>query len=280
MTTPSGKATTSTIVSSRFPRFLELPDELKMAILCQHLIVRRPITARTHIMAYGPSLVRLACVSKHIHNLAKEVYYGGNTFLFSCSHINGSTPLIFHFPKAPVGHHIRTVVLHIVVNANFDTVQEMLFESHLQNYAITGQEDRTDDPLRSEFLVLVRPHPAPSYDAQSGRPRKSKPRTSRADWQLHCPKLRDIKIVVKLDGCLQDSGREILQDLPRSADIPLRAERKTVEVHALGCIAGSNQKHGYLLCDGQCAQIFQRVLEDMLHDSTDSRDICGASPAK
>jgi hypothetical protein len=264
------------MVTIRFPRFLELPDELKMAILCQHLIVRKPITARTHIMVYGPLLVRLACVSKNMHNLAKEVYYGGNTFHFSCSRTNGSTPLIFRFPKAPVGHHIRTVVLQIVVNAEFDTVHKMLYKSHLQNYAGTGQEDRIDDPLQSEFLVLVRPHPTPSYDVRSGRPRKSKPRTSRADWQLHCPKLKNVKIVVELDGCLQDSARAGLQELPRSADIPLRAARKNVEVHAVGCIAGFTQKHGHSLCDGQCAQIFQCVLEGMLQDSTDSKDIRGA----
>lgn len=279
MTKLPGNPIASSMIATKFPGFLELPAELQILILRQYLIVRRPITARTHVMAYGPLLSNLARVSKYVHELATEIYYKENTFLFNRSYITGASggPPIFRFPKAPVGHHIRTAVLKLTFYPNFKSVEDMLEKKDWQDFSgmwgadiLGGRGVPVGDYFPSDFLVLIRPDPvrALTYVDPRGFPLQGKTHTHHSDWQLHCPNLKEIKINIALEGCMLTKARTALQELPKSAVIPMKAEKTVLDVSA-----------PYCFCGGDCVKTVHDVLEGMLQDSKDhssSEGSCGA----
>jgi hypothetical protein len=115
-----------TYTDDTFTRWYELPDELKVMVLRQHLILKHAITAENAESHTKRVLLPLAHTSKAMNSLACEVFYQENTFIAKQVVLYRDEYRIFRYPSPVFGHLVRKLELHLPIYTCFHTLQSML----------------------------------------------------------------------------------------------------------------------------------------------------------
>ncbi|KAH7070559.1 hypothetical protein BKA63DRAFT_79988 [Paraphoma chrysanthemicola] len=287
----------------RFHLWKALPAELQIMVMEQYFVVRRPVTAQTHSLVYGPKLVKVAQANRSMYELAMEAYYCNNIFQIAHSKTYGGSVPRFRFPRTLIGQHIRNVELVIKMGNAFSSLTH---ENGLFNKWNPSYDHSQRDPGSSEVLALARPKRASDfgpllhvanndrtkfidihdykYRMQCGiqdsefedlRVKDNQVYvhvwhawghglSSHQGWQKGLTKLRNLTVRFEVSGCLRQRGREKFQTLPQRTKTFLRAENVQVVVDIHGCRADSPPLGRR--CDGECGAIVHRTIEGMLHD--------------
>lgn len=286
---------TITTAAKQFHLWGGLPDELQLCILRQYLTKRAPISTRMHMQIYAPLLAKIARVSKKMREMAYEVYYGENTFIFAKAMIDATCAKVFRFPTSQMGHLLRRVELRVYIPTSLH-----LFDQRLKVFCRKEDDSLMPMGLAPEIHTLVRSRRAQFshvlrswldggetieealyWDDTLNNPLLlgggqepaftevqvwSNKRDRHTTWQKHLTCLNELKIFITVDGCLKECARKAFQELPEYTETFLRARNVRVDVTVPGCADRSTPSNEFVqpLCDGQCAKLLQDIFEGMI----------------
>ncbi|KAH7082256.1 hypothetical protein FB567DRAFT_530898, partial [Paraphoma chrysanthemicola] len=286
----------------QFHLWEDLPAELQTIVLEQFFIVRRPITAQTHSLVYGPKLVKVARANRAMYDLAMQAYYRNNVFQIAHSKTYAGSVPRFRFPRTLIGPHLRNVELVIKMGSNFSSLTH---ENGLFTQWSPLYDQNQLDPGSCEVLALLRLNRA--YECGSRLHVANNDRTKFIDihdytsrkksglqdpeledmriknkhvyahvwdlwdyrltshqrWQKGLMKLQNLTVRLEVSGCLRHHERKVFRTLTQHTKTFLRAKNVQVIVDVRGCRADSPLLGG--TCDGECGAIVQRTIEGLLH---------------
>ncbi|KAF2029294.1 hypothetical protein EK21DRAFT_113027 [Setomelanomma holmii] len=223
----------------------------------------------THMLFHAPQLLKLELVDKEMYELASEIYYKHNTFVFSYSQTLASSTFKVRYPTAQVGQLIRNVELVIHLRGDFPSLDGPF---GLLNYPDMLALLR---PKRARYIRATSNHPLYLQSNAEIATRNSEvadtwqrvyvwssSRNCLQAWQHLLPILHHLTVHVTIDRCLSMMRRELLRELSNSAKCFLRSKNVRVIVHMEKCQERSHPMRA--MCDGQCGAILKQAIEYLL----------------
>ena len=231
---------------STFHPFSQLPEELKLHILRERLVLPRPISAISHASNSIRLLHPLALANKALNNLTITVYYGENTFFIQhCSTKwrpsmqRIGTEKMFCYPNTAIGIWVCKIEVRIIIQS------KVLYDT------------RSDDIhyINSQWPYLLVDHT------------KTNQLAACVTWQQSFPKLREMKVVVDfgfdfhVQSCLVKIYDTFMSRLKQHS-IEIRARQVEAEVNGVSCEKKCNRWRK--LCNKRCAENVKKAIEDMI----------------
>jgi hypothetical protein len=217
-------------------------------------------------------------------HLVLETYYGENTFKLLRSQFTASGPGIFRLPNTAIGHHIRRLEVVIKMNHDCYTKGSLIWTQFVENGGVEVGDILTLARLRDDSICDFKNMDVhgPAYYLKSNSPEfryKRDPRQhsrfvsgklwtrffddqpgSPTHWQKYFTGLKELKIVLEIDGCMSNSARKALEEFAEQAVISLRAGKTEIVGAVKGCAEGVGRWAKYDGCDGKCADFIERAV--------------------
>jgi hypothetical protein len=279
---------TSTMSAPTFPNFSDLFTELHIEILRRFLCTPFTINTHRHENIFRRRLVSISLVSKHLHTLATQIYYQGNTFHCSRESSFLRDAKIIRLPNPAMGKYVRRLEFNLQVSAHipdlryiFHTVAHYKYRSYTP-YSPTNLLDADEKPSYfrpADIMTLIRPKLPVKYHESLPQCTPGEYRSlvgvcndtlgrewdELVRWQRHFCALKHVKLVFQLRDCIQDRERRILEALPRLAETWLRAGKIEVVVHH----KNSGFRHSW--CNSNCVAVIERVFTTIVNEASTRR---------